>query len=80
MISPLSKMAQLESNSGCKRFIYTDDDDTVTVIVFDDNGWTGQDTIDKVGARAFWDSLVTLGWKAAITSKLRPELVRQRRT
>jgi len=73
----LDKMAQLENPCGCKRFIYTTDCGMVRVIAFDDNGWTGESEMNKFGARNFWNSLVLAGWKAAIASKLTPELTRQ---
>ncbi|MEE8577733.1 MAG: hypothetical protein V3T31_10800 [candidate division Zixibacteria bacterium] len=75
----LVKMAQLENPKyGCKRFVYADSIDTVTIIAFDDDGWTGEGDLNKLAARNLWDQLVHEGWKAAITSKLVPELKRQR--
>ncbi len=79
MISLVAKMAQLENPKyGCKRFIYTADGCQVTIIAFDDNGWTGEGDLNKLSARNLWDQLVREGWKAAIASKLVPELKRQR--
>ena len=76
------QMAQLECPEPglCKRFVYADDIDTVTIIIFDDNGWTDQHEHNKVDARTHWNSLISLGWRPAITSKLTPELKRQRPT
>ncbi len=73
------EMVQLECPGPglCKRFIYADDHDTVTIIAFDDNGWSGQHEYNKRDARLIWESLISLGWKSADPDKLSPELKRQ---
>ena len=56
-------MAQLHSVAGTQRFLYKKYADPVTVVHLNEkNEFMGSGDLNKVAARALWDSLVNNGW------------------